>query len=134
MFLATTEADLDLISNRFTVTGNKMTLFAKYMSLRPKKRAGRRRPGEEARTRPTKEGEVVKTISSATRNQIVAAIVDLWTQQREAGVNSNPHPREGIYQAYRATVARQKRDKAHREFEDRGLGEFVPKLRLPEPS
>lgn len=99
-----------------------MTLFIKTLQSRPKQLPGRRKKGEAARPRPTVEGEVVKTLSLHTLNIAAAAIVDLWKQQKQQLINNHDHPRVGTYALYSSTMLKDTRDKAHREYQDRGLG------------
>ncbi|GAA5971969.1 hypothetical protein JCM11641_001590 [Rhodosporidiobolus odoratus] len=65
----------------------------------------------------------IKTGSGSVIDTYVAAVVDLWKQQRAEGVNSFPHPGEwpAVKQMKELTAAK-KHERKRKEYVDRGIG------------
>ena len=63
-----------------------------------------------------------QSVSFSTAAGYVSAIVDLWTEQVKAGVNTAQHPRLGAVTAIVDTESRKRAKREKAQYVDRGLG------------
>ena len=63
-----------------------------------------------------------QSVGFSTVAGYVSAIVDLWTEQVKAGVNTAQHPRLGAVTAIVDTESRKRAKREKEQFVDRGLG------------
>lgn len=67
---------------------------------------------------------ILQAVGGSTVAIAVAAMVALWTQQRDNCQNSHPHPRSGPVDQILKTLRRETSARRHATFEDRGIGKF----------
>ncbi|KAE8209791.1 hypothetical protein CF326_g10073 [Tilletia indica] len=101
--------------SRYQVTSQKLHLFLeeRVISRAPKR----------AKKSKNDKGDAPKTLAESTVRLYVAAIIDLYTQQRAKGVNSSLHPRAGPVAILLNTRKLEERVRKKREYVDRGIGE-----------
>lgn len=102
--------------------GNKLAAFIKdWVVGRPCRKAGKR--GERLVGPPAQARPGEKTVSRSVIDLYIAAIVGLYEQQRQDGVNNKPHPCTGPIRQLINTIKRSKHAQSKAAFKDKGKGE-----------
>ena len=108
-----------------TVTEQKLVYFmSKAVLGRKHRKRGRKKPkhGSESESSSSDDEQSKKEIGLSTVKQYVSAIVDLYAQQKLAGVNSHPHPRGEQVKRLLHTLSRERNAHRKRTYVDRGIG------------
>ena len=110
----------------YTVTGDKLAFFLKKCVVgRAKKKGGRSKKDAPADDDDETGGAPAQTVAWQTVDQYIATIVNLYEDQRRAGVDSHAHPRGGGVEEIMATMRRGVAQKKGLEFTNRGIGELT---------
>lgn len=100
-------------ATRYTVTAGKLLVFLQEEVInRPKRK---KRKGESN----------TAIIGSSMVDGYVAAITDLWSQQANQKINSNPHPRNQHVKDLLRIVQRDTHSRRKANYEDRGVGSLI---------
>ncbi|KAK4700175.1 hypothetical protein P7C70_g6078, partial [Phenoliferia sp. Uapishka_3] len=114
----------------YTVTSDKLAFFLREEVVGREKKKGGRRKKEVVREANSDDEEapapgVKQTVSWQTVDAYVAAMVNLWEDQKRAGVNSHAHPRGGAVEEIMGTMRRSVAAKKRIEYHDRGIGTYL---------
>ncbi|KAL3702058.1 hypothetical protein R1sor_020080 [Riccia sorocarpa] len=80
--------------------------------------------GRERRNKK-RDNEQRKVIGKATIQGYTAAVVDLWSQQKQQKVNAHPNPRTDAVQLLLRNVQSEQEETRKRNFDDRGIGTLL---------
>lgn len=98
---------------RYTVTADKIHTWLREDLMSREKKKGKKKSDESR-----------GLLSHATLYAFVAGAIDLWNEQREAGINSNPHPapRDGHVKKLLKMRQQHESQRKRQDYVDRGEG------------
>jgi hypothetical protein len=108
-------------TSRYTVTEQKLNCFLNdrvlYRELRRKRKHESTTENENSRV-----PENTRKVSGSTVELYIAAIVDLWSQQKARRANANPNPRGPVLKLLLEQVKREENRRKQQNYLDRGIG------------
>ncbi|KAG3097244.1 hypothetical protein PI124_g14634 [Phytophthora idaei] len=96
-------------ASRYQVTAAKLHLFLV----------------EEVVDRQVRAKGSMRKVGVSTMEMYVNAISDLYSGQQSRGINSHPHPRNGLVKALLSSLKREKHEENKREYADSGAGSLL---------